>query len=88
MPLILIFNLFIKQLNVSIMKTVGIVLLIIGLVGTIVFGIQAIQDTETFSFLGIDVGVSGANWTPLIISAVILVVGIVLMNLNKRTFAK
>ncbi|PKP34428.1 MAG: hypothetical protein CVT98_10810 [Bacteroidetes bacterium HGW-Bacteroidetes-15] len=70
------------------MKTVGIVLLIIGLVGTIVFGIQAIQDTETFSFLGIDVGVSGANWTPLIISAVILVVGIVLMNLNKRTFAK
>jgi hypothetical protein len=70
------------------MRTAGLVLLIIGLVGTIVFGIQAIQDTETFSFLGIDIGVSGANWTPLIISAVILVVGIVLMNVNKRAFAK
>ena len=69
------------------MKTVGIVLLILGIVGTLIFGVQAIQDTETFSFLGIDIGVSGANWTPVIISAVILVVGIVLMILNKRATA-
>lgn len=69
------------------MKIAGIVLLILGLVGTLVFGIQAIQDTETFSFLGVDIGVSGANWTPLIISAIVLVVGIVLMSINKRAFA-
>ncbi len=69
------------------MRTVGIVLLILGIVGTLVFGIQAIQDSETSSFLGIDIGVSSANWTPVIISAVILVVGIVLMNLNKRATA-
>lgn len=43
------------------MQISGIVLLILGLVGTLVFGIQAIQETETFSFLGIDIGVSGAN---------------------------
>jgi hypothetical protein len=70
------------------MRTAGLVLLIIGLVGTLVFGIQAIQDTETFSFLGVDIGVSSANWTPVIVSAVILVVGVVLISLNKRTFAK
>jgi uncharacterized membrane protein YidH (DUF202 family) len=66
------------------MRTTGIVLLILGSIGILVFGIQAIQDTETFSFLGIDIGVSSANWTPVIISAVIVVVGIVLMSLNKK----
>ncbi|MFO8067226.1 MAG: hypothetical protein R6U11_06560 [Bacteroidales bacterium] len=70
------------------MKIAGIVLLILGIVGTLVFGIQAIQETETFNFLGLDIGVSGANWTPVIISAVILVVGIILMALSKRTLAK
>jgi len=69
------------------MRILGIVLLILGIVGTLVFGIQAIQDSEAFSFLGIDIGVSSANWTPVIVSAVILVVGIVLMNLNKRAAA-
>lgn len=69
------------------MRIAGIVLLILGIVGTLVFGIQAFQDTETFSFLGIDIGVSGANWTPVIISVVILVVGIVLMSSSKRASA-
>ncbi|MBW6479142.1 MAG: hypothetical protein K0B37_06905 [Bacteroidales bacterium] len=69
------------------MKTAGIILLVIGIVGTLVFGIQAIQDTETFSFLGIDIGVSSANWTPVIVSAVFLLVGIVLMSMNKKAFA-
>lgn len=70
------------------MKTAGIVLLIIGIVGTLIFGIQAFQDTETFSFLGIDIGVSSANWTPVIVSAVVLVIGLVLMSSGKRTLAK
>jgi uncharacterized membrane protein len=67
------------------MKTAGIVLLIIGIVGTLIFGIQAIQDTETFTFLGLDIGVSGANWTPVIISAVVLVLGLVLIGTARRT---
>ncbi|MBN1767029.1 MAG: transglycosylase [Prolixibacteraceae bacterium] len=67
------------------MRTTGIVLLIIGFAGVLVFGIQAVQDTETFSFLGIDIGVSGANWTPVIISAIVLVIGIVITGLSRRT---
>ncbi len=67
------------------MKTAGIVLLIIGMACTLIFGVQAIQDTETFSFLGIDIGVSDANWTPVIISVVVLIIGIVLMSLNKKS---
>lgn len=59
--------------------------MIIGIIGLLVFGIQTIQDTETFSFLGMDIGVSKANWTPVIISGIILVIGVVLMSLNKRS---
>ncbi|MFO7745534.1 MAG: hypothetical protein R6V36_09135 [Psychroflexus sp.] len=60
------------------MKLLGTILLIIGILGTIVFGIQAFEDSESFNFLGIDVAVSSANWTPVIISVVVLVLGIVL----------
>lgn len=69
------------------MRTAGMVLLIIGIVGIVVFGIQTIQQTETFSFLGIDIGVSQANWTPVIVSAIIFVSGIFLMSTGKRTTA-
>lgn len=67
------------------MKIVGIVLLIIGIAGTLIFGIQAIQQTETFSILGIDIGVSDANWTPVIVSAIILVIGIVMTISSRRS---
>lgn len=61
-------------------KTTGIILVLLGLAGLIVFGAQAMQDTETFSFLGIDIGVSSANWTPVIISGLILIIGLIVVN--------
>ncbi len=67
------------------MRIAGIILSFIGVVGTLIFGIQAFQDTETFSFLGIDIGISGANWSPVIISGLILVVGIFLMSISKKS---
>lgn len=70
------------------MRIAGIVLLIIGIAGTLIFGIQAIQETETFSFLGIDIGVSSANWTPVIVSAIVLVIGIVMMGYSKKSLAR
>lgn len=66
------------------MKTIGIILLIIGAIGTIIFGIQAMQDSESFSFLGMDVAVSSANWTPVIISVVLLIVGVVMTSAAKK----
>lgn len=66
------------------MRIAGIVLMILGIVGTLFLGIQAIQETETFSILGINIGVSGANWAPVIISVIVLVTGFVLMSLSKR----
>ncbi|WP_291860663.1 transglycosylase [Marinilabilia sp.] len=66
------------------MKIVGIILLIIGVVGLVVFGIQAINDSESFSVLGAEVAVSKANWTPLIVSAIVTVIGIVLTVSRKQ----
>lgn len=66
------------------MKTAGIILLVLGIIGTIVFGIQAINQSESFSLFGVDVAVSSANWTPVIISAAVLVIGIILTSAGKR----
>ncbi len=60
------------------MKAAGIILLILGIIGTIIFGIQAINQSESLSIFGLDIGVSSANWTPLIISAAVLIVGIIM----------
>lgn len=65
------------------MKTAGIILLIVGAIGTIVFGLQAMQDSESFSFLGMDIAVSTANWTPVIISGALLIIGLVLTSRGK-----
>ena len=66
------------------MKAIGIILLVIGLAGVVVFGIQAMNDSESFSLFGLDVAVSKANWTPLIISAIITVFGLFLALVKKR----
>lgn len=66
------------------MKIISTVLIILGLIGVVVFGIQAINQSESFDFLGMDVAVSKADWTPLISSTVVLVVGIVLRIVGKK----
>lgn len=67
------------------MRTAGIILFILGIIGTVIFGIQAIQQSETFSFLGIDIGVSSANWAPVIISVVVMLAGIFMMGSRRTT---
>jgi hypothetical protein len=65
------------------MRVAGIILLVLGIIGTLVFGIQAINDSESFSILGIDVAVSSANWIPVIISVVLLIAGLIMMRSRK-----
>lgn len=65
------------------MKVVGIILIILGLLGSIFFGIQAAGDSESFSFLGMDIAVSSANWTPLIISVAVFIIGLVMSRSKK-----
>lgn len=65
------------------MRIVGIILLVLGIIGCIIFGIQAAGDSESFSIFGADIAVSSANWTPLIVSAIVLVVGIFMSRSGK-----
>lgn len=65
------------------MKTIGIILSILGGIGLIVFGLQAMEDSESFSLLGMDIAVSTANWTPVIVSGVVLVLGLI-MSARKK----
>lgn len=66
------------------MKALGTILLLLGLAGTIFFGIQALNNSETFSFLGVDVAISSANWTPVIISGVFAILGVIILTVRKR----
>ncbi|MCB2222396.1 MAG: hypothetical protein KQI35_18575 [Bacteroidetes bacterium] len=66
------------------MKAAGIILLILGIAGTLIFGIQAINQSESFSAFGLDIGISSANWTPVIVSAVVLIIGIIMTSSARK----
>jgi len=66
------------------MKTAGIILTVLGIIGTIIFGIEAIQQSETISFLGIEIAATTANWTPVIISVLVLLAGIIIMSVGRK----
>jgi ABC-type Na+ efflux pump permease subunit len=65
------------------MKILGVIVLVIGLVGLVFFGIEAMNQSESFSLFGVDVAVSSANWTPVIVSAVVAVIGFFIMKKGK-----
>ena len=65
------------------MKMLGIVLLVVGLLGLAYFGYQAWQDSESFNLLGVDVAVSKADWMPVIVSALVAVLGYVLTRVKR-----
>lgn len=66
------------------MKVAGIILLILGIIGLLIFGVQALNNSESFNFLGMDIAVSSANWTPVIISAIVAIVGLILTLTGRK----
>jgi len=65
------------------MKILGIILTVLGVIGCVYFGIQAMNDSESVSLLGMDIAVSTADWSPLIVSAVVAVAGLLIMRTSK-----
>lgn len=63
-------------------KTIGGILSVAGLIGILFFGYQYLQDSESLSVFGADVAVSTGSLTPVIISAVVLVAGIIISRLK------
>jgi len=66
------------------MKIAGIILLVAGIIGLLIFGMHAINNSENFNVLGAEVAVNTANWTPLIISGVVAIVGLILTVARKK----
>lgn len=63
-------------------QTVGIILSVAGLIGVIFFGIQYLNDSESFELLGADVAVSTGDYIPILISLVVLIVGVVIYRMK------
>lgn len=66
------------------MKILGTVLLVGGVIALIITGIDYINDSEAFSIFGLDVTVSKGDATPVIISAAIFVIGLVLVMVGRK----
>lgn len=66
-------------------KTIGSILTVGGLIALIYSGIQYINESESFSFFGADVMVSEGSLMPVVISAAVMIIGIVLISSNRST---
>lgn len=66
------------------MKILGTIFLVVGLIALVITGMDYINDSETFSFLGLDVAVSKGNATPVIVSALVFIVGLVITLTSRK----
>jgi hypothetical protein len=66
------------------MAKFGNIIAIIGLVGVIYFSILYMQDTNTFTVLGMDVATSTGDYVPIFISAGIMIAGVFLRRAPKK----
>ncbi|MDX1641255.1 MAG: hypothetical protein R3220_06140 [Balneolaceae bacterium] len=61
-------------------KTIGSIFTIGGLIALIYTGINYVNNSESFGFLGADVVVSKGDPIPMIISAFVLIIGVILLK--------
>lgn len=66
------------------MKILGTILVVGGLIGLILTGVNYINDTESFSLFGLDIAVSKGNIMPVIISAIIFIAGLLVVKSSNR----
>jgi hypothetical protein len=66
------------------MRFLGTILVIGGLIAAAIFGYQAYQDTASVRVFGSDITVSSADWSPVIMSGIVAVVGLAILAFGKR----
>jgi hypothetical protein len=59
-------------------KTLGNILSVGGLIGILFFGYQYLADSESFQLFGADIAVSTGDYVPVLISAIVLVAGLLI----------
>ncbi|MFP8490056.1 hypothetical protein ACKGJO_13285 [Gracilimonas sp. Q87] len=63
-------------------ETIGRILAIGGVLGIVYYGWQYYEESDSFEAFGADIAVSTGDYVPIIISAVVMLVGIVITKLN------
>lgn len=63
-------------------KTIGSILAGGGLLGVLYFGYQYFQDSESFEALGADVAISTGDYVPVLVSAIVMLIGIVVTRVK------
>lgn len=63
-------------------KTIGGILAAGGMLGVIYYSYEYFQDSDSFEAFGADVAISTGDYTPIIVSAVVMLAGIVIAKLN------
>lgn len=63
-------------------ETIGRIIMIGGVLGMVYYGYEYFQDSESFEAFGADVAISTGDYTPIIISAVVMLVGIAITKFN------
>jgi hypothetical protein len=58
-------------------------MLFLGIIGVAVFGIQTLSNAENFSFFGIVIGRGVAGYMPFVLSALMLVAGLLTLKFIK-----
>lgn len=66
------------------MKILGYIVSVAGLIALIYTVINYINNTESFSVLGVDVAVSEGDPMPMIISAIVLIAGLLITRAAKE----
>lgn len=65
-------------------KTIGGILAAGGMLGVIYYSYKYFQDADSFEAFGADVAISTGDYTPILVSAVVLLTGIVISKLNLK----
>lgn len=66
------------------MKVFGYILTIGGVIATIFAILNYLNESETFSAFGLDIAVSKGNPTPVIISVIILIAGLLIIRASNN----
>lgn len=65
-------------------RILGGIFMLIGLVGVVYYGILFIQNSDSFNFFGSEVVISSGEYAPVLVSAIIMVVGLFIYNVKRR----
>jgi hypothetical protein len=66
------------------MKTLGIIIVILGIIGTFVFGIQAMNRSQSLNIFGNEIVISSISWLPITVSIILLIGGILLLAFAQK----